>query len=177
MVVLILFVILNLHVLMNFESHNSNMYDRTLMYKLRHSDMLNPHVQTDRSQLKDLYNQDNFTKVEVLILPHQYNRTFISKNIPENNLTQIKLEIERRNEEQYIHNLERFGLSLGPESVVIVVQVHDRSNYLRILLDSLRKVKGIEKTLLIFSHDVFSAELNSIIESIDFCPVSIDLYI
>jgi alpha-1,6-mannosyl-glycoprotein beta-1,2-N-acetylglucosaminyltransferase len=63
-----------------------------------------------------------------------------------------------------VHNLQEFGLSLGPESVVIVVQVHDRANYLKILLDSLRKVKGIEKTLLIISHDVFSQEQTSTFE-------------
>ena len=174
MVVLILFVFLNLHVLMNFLPHNTEMYDRTLLYKLRHSNILNAHVQIDRSQLLDSNSQDeNDSKVEVLILPNQYNQTFIANNIEDNNLTQIKLEIDRRNAEQYVYNLQRFGLSLGPESVVIVVQVHDRANYLKILLDSLRKVKGIEKSLLIFSHDVFSKELNSIVQSIDFCPVSI----
>ena len=173
MVVLILFVFLNLHVLMNFEPRNTEIYDRTLLYKLRHSNILNAHVQIDRSQLSDLNNQDHYSKVEVLILPNEYNQTFVSNKIQEHNLTEIKKEIDRRNSEQYVHNLQEFGLSLGPESVVIVVQVHDRANYLKILLDSLRKVKGIEKTLLIFSHDVFSQELNSIIQSIDFCPVSI----
>lgn len=171
MVVLILFVFLNLHVLMNFEPRNTEIYDRTLLYKLRHNNILNAHVQIDRSQLSDLNNQDNYSKVEVLILPNEYNQTFVSNKIQEHNLTEIKKEIDRRNSEQYVHNLQEFGLSLGPESVVIVVQVHDRANYLKILLDSLRKVKGIEKTLLIFSHDVFSQELNSIIQSIDFCPV------
>lgn len=174
MIVLILFVFLNLHVLMNFEPNNSDAYDRTLLYKLRHSNNLKAHVQTDRSQLQDLDGPENSSKVEVLILPNQYNQTFVSRhNIPEHNLTQIKLEIDRRNADQYVHNLQKYGLSLGPESVVIVVQVHDRANYLKILLDSLRKVKGIEKTLLIFSHDVFSEQLNSIVETIDFCPVSI----
>ncbi|CAG2203005.1 MGAT2 [Mytilus edulis] len=172
MIVLILFVFLNLHVLMNFEPNNSDAYDRTLLYKLRHRNNLKAHVQTDRSQLQDSDGPENSSKVEVLILPNQYNQTFVSRhNIPEHNLTQIKLEIDRRNAEQYVHNLQKYGLSLGPESVVIVVQVHDRANYLKILLDSLRKVKGIEKTLLIFSHDVFSEQLNSIVETIDFCPV------
>lgn len=171
MVVLILFVFLNLHVLMNFEPRNPDMYDRTLLYKLRHSNILNAHVQIDRSQLSDAWILENNSKVELLILPNEYNQTFVSSNVRGDNLTQIKIEIDRINAQQYVHNLHRFGLILGPESVVIVVQVHDRSNYLKILLDSLRKVKGIEKTLLIFSHDVYSQELNSIVQSIDFCPV------
>jgi hypothetical protein len=58
----------------------------------------------------------------------------VSNKIQEHNLTEIKKEIDRRNSEQYVHNLQEFGLSLGPESVVIVVQVHDRANYLKILL-------------------------------------------
>jgi len=51
-------------------------------------------------------------------------------------------------------------------------QVHNRSEYLSHLVNSLRSVRGIEQTLLIFSHDVYSGELNSIVASVDFCPVS-----
>jgi hypothetical protein len=43
----------------------------------------------------------------------------VSNKIQEHNLTEIKKEIDRRNSEQYVHNLQEFGLSLGPESVVI----------------------------------------------------------
>jgi hypothetical protein len=56
-------------------------------------------VQIDRSQLSDLNNQDNYSKVEVLILPNEYNQTFVSNKIQEHNLTEIKKEIDRRNSE------------------------------------------------------------------------------
>ena len=54
-------------------------------------------------------------------------------------------------------------------------QTHDRPEYLKILLDSMRKVKDIQKSLLIISHDVYSHTLNEIVETVDFCPVSSNL--
>ena len=51
-------------------------------------------------------------------------------------------------------------------------QVHNRSEYLHHLVNSLRSAHDIGQTLLILSHDVYSSELNSIVASIDFCPVS-----
>lgn len=85
----------------------------------------------------------------------------------------MKKEIERLNKEQHIFNLNKFGLKLGAESIVLVIQVHDRPEHLKILFDSLGKVHGIEHILLIVSHDVFSHQLNELVLSITFCPVSI----
>jgi len=57
------------------------------------------------------------------------------------------------------------------------MQVHNRTDYLRHLVSSLRKAVDIEQTLLVFSHDFYSDELNDIVASIDFCPVcSLFLY-
>lgn len=55
-------------------------------------------------------------------------------------------------------------------------QVHNRSEYLLHLVNSLRSARDIEQTLLVFSHDVYSSELNRIVASIDFCPVSPSIY-
>uniref|UniRef100_UPI00398F8BB4 alpha-1,6-mannosyl-glycoprotein 2-beta-N-acetylglucosaminyltransferase n=1 Tax=Pristiophorus japonicus TaxID=55135 RepID=UPI00398F8BB4 len=70
-----------------------------------------------------------------------------------------------------------------PNDVVVVIQVHNRPEYLQMLVDSLRKAKGIENVLLIFSHDFWSPQINHIVASIDFCqvlqiffPFSIQLY-
>ncbi|RWS19636.1 hypothetical protein B4U80_08067, partial [Leptotrombidium deliense] len=57
------------------------------------------------------------------------------------------------------------------DDIIIAIQVHNRSNYLKTTLDSLAKVKGIEKTLLIFSHDVFDPKINVIVRSIKFAKV------
>lgn len=173
LVVLILFVMLNMHVLLNFNSHHPASID-PLLYKLRNPDIfINPHVQVGHEKLDSFTPQSNEAKLEVFIPPLMYNQTFSKGDVQENNLTQIKLEIDRVNREQFIHNLHKFGLKLKTDSVVMVIQVHDRAQYLQILVDSLRKVKKIEETLVIFSHDVYSEALNKIVQSIDFCPVSI----
>lgn len=171
LVVLILFVMLNMHVLLNFNSHHPASID-PLLYKLRNPDIyINPHVQVGHEKLDSFTPQSNEAKLEVFIPPLMYNQTFSKGDVQENNLTQIKLEIDRVNREQFIHNLHKFGLKLKTDSVVMVIQVHDRAQYLQILVDSLRKVKKIEETLVIFSHDVYSEALNKIVQSIDFCPV------
>ncbi|ESO93148.1 hypothetical protein LOTGIDRAFT_119931 [Lottia gigantea] len=86
-------------------------------------------------------------------------------------MTVLLQELKRLNKLQHIHNLPKFGLKLDASSTVIVVQVHDRVEYLKILLNSLRKMRNIENCLLIVSHDVYSKELNDVVEMVDFCPV------
>nr|KAG5690833.1 hypothetical protein BaRGS_031185 [Batillaria attramentaria] len=88
---------------------------------------------------------------------------------------QIQREIRRINEEQFVQNLNTFGLALGLDSIVMVVQVHNRVDHLRLLVESLQKVRNIEQVLLIVSHDVFSHELNSLVLQI-FFPYSQQIY-
>jgi hypothetical protein len=61
--------------------------------------------------------------------------------------------------------------NLNDTFFVIVIQVHDRIAYLNELIESLRMVKHIEETLVIFSLDVYNIELNNLITDIDFCSV------
>uniref|UniRef100_A0A0K0FSM7 Alpha-1,6-mannosyl-glycoprotein 2-beta-N-acetylglucosaminyltransferase n=1 Tax=Strongyloides venezuelensis TaxID=75913 RepID=A0A0K0FSM7_STRVS len=51
---------------------------------------------------------------------------------------------------------------------VLLVQVHDRLEYLKILINTLQNVKGIENCLIIFSHDVYKAEIGKSIKNITF---------
>lgn len=95
-------------------------------------------------------------------------KTQLSKN---GNKTDIRSSIWEVNRQQLILNLDKFDLSASDSTVVIVVQVHNRPEYLRHLVSSLQKARDIEKTLVIFSHDFYSDELNEIIANIDFCPV------
>lgn len=83
----------------------------------------------------------------------------------------LRQEVALANEKQMIRNLDKFDLSFDESAIVIVVQVHNRSEYLRHLVESLNRSKDIGEALLIFSHDVYSIELNEIIEKIDFCLV------
>ena len=79
--------------------------------------------------------------------------------------------IRKRNEEQVVQNSLSFPPSLSPNDPVVVIQVHNRGNYLQGLIHSLSITDGIEKALLIFSHDVYDDNINSIIAGIKFCRV------
>uniref|UniRef100_A0A0N4ZCM6 Alpha-1,6-mannosyl-glycoprotein 2-beta-N-acetylglucosaminyltransferase n=1 Tax=Parastrongyloides trichosuri TaxID=131310 RepID=A0A0N4ZCM6_PARTI len=54
---------------------------------------------------------------------------------------------------------------------VIVVQVHNRLEYLQLLINSLNNVKDIESCLIIFSHDIYSADIDKPIKNISFARV------
>ncbi|KAJ7552927.1 hypothetical protein O6H91_06G077200 [Diphasiastrum complanatum] len=60
---------------------------------------------------------------------------------------------------------------LASDHLIIVLYVHNRPNYLRVVVNGLSKVEGISETLLIVSHDGFYEEMNAIIEKIRFCQV------
>lgn len=74
------------------------------------------------------------------------------------------------NKAQTIYNQDKFP-PLGEDGLVLIVQVHKREGYLKQLLESLRVAKGIEKVLLVISHDYYYDDMNKLILSIDFCPV------
>ncbi|XP_011494707.1 PREDICTED: alpha-1,6-mannosyl-glycoprotein 2-beta-N-acetylglucosaminyltransferase isoform X2 [Ceratosolen solmsi marchali] len=105
-----------------------------------------------------------------------------SDDIGEREIAEIRRQVERVNAEQRVFNIEAFG-PLASDVPVIVVQVHDRLTYLRHLIISLAQAKGIEQTLLIFSHDVWNPDINYLIQNVDFCrvmqiyyPYSIQMY-
>ena len=49
--------------------------------------------------------------------------------------------------------------------------MHNRISYLRKLLQSLSQAAWIDRALLVFSHNIYSEELNEIIQSIPFAAV------
>ncbi|KAI3471581.1 hypothetical protein Pfo_028231 [Paulownia fortunei] len=63
------------------------------------------------------------------------------------------------------------SLEKPKDHIVIVLYVHNRPQYLRVVVDSLSRVAGISETLLIVSHDGYFEEMNKIVESIKFCQV------
>ncbi|XP_023016599.2 alpha-1,6-mannosyl-glycoprotein 2-beta-N-acetylglucosaminyltransferase [Leptinotarsa decemlineata] len=93
----------------------------------------------------------------------------ILSNMP--NISTIKRKIAQYNQEQVVHNEHKFQ-PLRNDSVVIVVQVHDRIAYLRHLVASLARAFGISEALLVFSHDFYDEEINSLVKTIDFCKVT-----
>ncbi|CAD5116708.1 DgyrCDS5567 [Dimorphilus gyrociliatus] len=83
----------------------------------------------------------------------------------------LRKAFEENNRKEYVRNLNKFDLKGGEDTVVIIVQVHDRSDYLKYLIESLRQATGISQSLLVFSHDYFARHIHDTIASIDFCPV------
>ncbi|NXA35696.1 MGAT2 acetylglucosaminyltransferase, partial [Eudromia elegans] len=76
--------------------------------------------------------------------------------------------VYRLNFDQPLRNAGRFA---PRADVVLVVQVHERAEHLRLLLASLRRAPGVENVLLVLSHDVWAAELNALAARVDFCAV------
>ncbi|XP_055304055.1 alpha-1,6-mannosyl-glycoprotein 2-beta-N-acetylglucosaminyltransferase isoform X2 [Sitodiplosis mosellana] len=100
------------------------------------------------------------------------NSTTEGQNHPtqSSNVIEMLRNIARYNELQSILNEDLFG-PLQNDSVIIVVQVHTRIEYLRHLIVSLAQAKDISKTLLIFSHDYYDENINDLVQTIDFCKV------
>jgi len=80
-------------------------------------------------------------------------------------------KISFANKQKKINNEDLFG-PLTNQTVVIMVQVHNRIKYLRHLIKSFSEASGIDKTLLIFSHDIWDEEINYLVRSIDFCKTT-----
>ncbi|KAI0989437.1 hypothetical protein GJ496_000433 [Pomphorhynchus laevis] len=81
-------------------------------------------------------------------------------------------EIMRSNEEQLIHN-KKYLDNNAALKYCFLVQVHDRLENLKSLIISLEKVKGIDKVLIVFSHDLYDKDINKVIQDIKFAPVRI----
>lgn len=88
--------------------------------------------------------------------------------------------INDQNRKQRILNWNKFG-SIEPNESIIVIQVHNRAQYLSALIDSLSTTVGIEKSLLIFSHDIYDLNINAIVTNITFtrvsCNITLDTFI
>lgn len=69
----------------------------------------------------------------------------------------IRSAVAEMNALQKIHNEHLYG-PLRENDLVIVIQVHNRWSYLAGLISSLESVLHINRTLLIFSHDVYDEE-------------------
>ncbi|XP_057678078.1 alpha-1,6-mannosyl-glycoprotein 2-beta-N-acetylglucosaminyltransferase [Corythoichthys intestinalis] len=83
-------------------------------------------------------------------------------------LSKLTKSVYRSNFKQHVLNAERFP---GEPQLVLVVQVHNRPEYLQLLIYSLEKAAEVHRFLIIFSHDYFSEEINTIVQGITFCKV------
>ncbi|XP_010262401.1 PREDICTED: alpha-1,6-mannosyl-glycoprotein 2-beta-N-acetylglucosaminyltransferase-like [Nelumbo nucifera] len=83
--------------------------------------------------------------------------------------TKLSVSLEKRN---WLppRNLDLFP-NLAEDHITLVLYVHNRPQYLKVVVESLSKVEGIGETLLIVSHDGYFEEMNKIVKSIRFCQV------
>ncbi|XP_068336078.1 alpha-1,6-mannosyl-glycoprotein 2-beta-N-acetylglucosaminyltransferase-like [Pyrus communis] len=83
--------------------------------------------------------------------------------------TELSVQLEKRNQ-MPPRNLDLYP-SLAKDHITIVLYVHNRPQYLKVAVDSLSRVVGINETLLIVSHDGFFEEMNKVVEGIRYCQV------
>lgn len=97
------------------------------------------------------------------------NYSFVSEKLNLPKQTELSIQLEKRN------HLPPRNIDLYPKlakgHIPIVLYVHNRPQYLQVVVQSLSQVVGISETLLIVSHDGYFEEMNRIIEGIKFCQV------
>jgi alpha-1,6-mannosyl-glycoprotein beta-1,2-N-acetylglucosaminyltransferase len=98
----------------------------------------------------------------------EWNNVFTSPLASE----QIIGSINFLNAQHEVLNSDVFGpLNNSTVKFVIVVQVHNRIEYLSYLIKTLQNSTGIDQALLVFSHDMNSEPINNLIKGITFCRV------
>ena len=89
-----------------------------------------------------------------------------------NSLQLLHQHMQKLNDKQRVLNADKFPPLSNDGGLVLIVQVHKRENYLKQLFESLKRAKGIENVLLVISHDYYYDDMNTVVESVDFCRVS-----
>ncbi|XP_037303048.1 alpha-1,6-mannosyl-glycoprotein 2-beta-N-acetylglucosaminyltransferase isoform X2 [Manduca sexta] len=101
--------------------------------------------------------------------PKNFSANSTERTAPKNTSDILKA-IRRYNDAQTIYNEDIFG-PVQEDTVIIAIQVHTRLTYLRHLIVSLAQARDIDRTLLVFSHDYYDEEINTLVRSIDFTKV------
>ncbi|XP_071057344.1 alpha-1,6-mannosyl-glycoprotein 2-beta-N-acetylglucosaminyltransferase-like [Onthophagus taurus] len=101
----------------------------------------------------------------VLIIIYHAPKMHTWKTNIENN--RIMDKIKRYNSMQIIYNTDIYG-PVDSDTVIIVIHVRDKLNYLQYLVDSLSRSRNIERSLLIFSHDYYNENINKFVHKTNF---------
>ncbi|KAM7274307.1 hypothetical protein ACFE04_028971 [Oxalis oulophora] len=104
--------------------------------------------------------------------PHvdsEFTNIYVRRDLTLPKQTELSTQLEKQNSFPP-RNRDRFP-KLAKDHIVIVLYVHNRPQYLQVVVQSLSKVVGISETLLIVSHDGYYEEMNKIVEGINFCQV------
>ena len=81
--------------------------------------------------------------------------------------------VDKMNKDEVVLNEDKFPSF----DLVMIVQVHRRTEYLKMLVESLRNARDISKVLLVVSFDYYDEELFSVVDKIDICKVIILLFL
>ena len=77
-------------------------------------------------------------------------------------LWKLKDDLIQLNKEEKILNGDPFSSF----EYVIIVQVHNRFEYLKAVIENLSTIYKINRVLVIFSHDVYNQQLNHLVQNI-----------
>ncbi|XP_030628694.1 alpha-1,6-mannosyl-glycoprotein 2-beta-N-acetylglucosaminyltransferase [Chanos chanos] len=99
---------------------------------------------------------------------HESTQALVINKFQYGTIFNMKASVYDSNYRQFIQNADKFP---GEPQLVIVVQVHNRPAYLKMLVQSLEKAVNVNHFLVIFSHDYFSEEIADIVKGITFCKV------
>uniref|UniRef100_A0A803QI24 Alpha-1,6-mannosyl-glycoprotein 2-beta-N-acetylglucosaminyltransferase n=1 Tax=Cannabis sativa TaxID=3483 RepID=A0A803QI24_CANSA len=102
-------------------------------------------------------------------LTYSYNHSNINKKINLPKQSELSIQLEKLNQKPP-RNRDLYP-RLPKNHITIVLYVHNRPQYLKVVVESLSHVVGISETLLIVSHDGYFEEMNKIVKSIRFCQV------
>ena len=82
-------------------------------------------------------------------------------------IMKMREQVNKMNKDEIVLNDDKFASF----DIVMIVQVHRRAEYLKMLVESLRNARDISKVLLVVSFDYYDEELFSVVEKIEFCKV------
>ncbi|KAK4303769.1 hypothetical protein Pmani_024241 [Petrolisthes manimaculis] len=96
-------------------------------------------------------------------LSHGMDQSEVS--LSQEEIEDIRAKQRKVNEQQEILNLHLYG-PITHNTTIILIQVHKRLSNLQYLVASLLSVRGVNQSLVIFSHDFWSQEINHFIRGI-----------
>lgn len=86
--------------------------------------------------------------------------------LPQNVVSRLMVELNQAPP----RNQDLFPV-LEEDRIVIVMYVHNRPRYLQLALEGLSQIDGINRTLLVISHDGFYQKMNELVKGVRFCQV------
>jgi hypothetical protein len=108
-----------------------------------------------------------------LILHNKEIQELTGKNKQKEKLKNLRSLYLQKNLKFELKNSKLFNFTSNDEVLVILIQVHNRSENLKILIESLRLTQSISSSIVIFSHDIIDPSIEKSLETIDFVAVKI----